>query len=708
MINVLLATAVMASNGIKVSSGTLTATFDPSRRGSIVSMCNAEGREFASQLDVHPLFRVTCRQDGVLTNVCEASANDARKFTAERTSSGYRLVYEDVGRAVAKVVCTVLAKEKDPSLRWRIALTPKAGWAVTKADYPQFALAECLGSTPVDDATVVGSSRGGVRRFPMDPKRKYWKDRLVAHFPFNLVMQFGCYYDDCGGLYTAAEDNQGNTKDLLMDRWYARVRPDGSHWGGEFLLRWTRYGYATSTEEQDYDIVMRAFKGTDGEPTSWYDAADIYREWSDRQFWRKTKFLDKKSVPAWAKDAPAMIRFNREWLDRPEFIQRWLKEYWLKKFPDVPLLVHTEGWEQHGDWVGADYFPCYPTDEMHIKINEWIKAAHGHPYPWPSGHNWNFQVGKRDDGTFRLDFSKDFLSRGAAHAACNPDGSVCYSNLEWLGGGSTAGMCPGDEWTIKWWNDICCELVKRGADYVQADQDNGARVRECWSTKHGHPPGPGKWETRAMRHQFETMLEEMRKIDPWAQFSFEDMNEYYADILCFIDYRDCRYLGSEWASVWNYIFHEYTPPFQSGSELHTKPHWLAHCVVDGQMPRLPNRPLNYGFGSAPTDAGGTLEFCERWIRLYHGPARKWLAHGRQLHPPKVVCELVDYVENFRGTVVQNVKPAVHAAAWEAADGSRAVCFANATDYDQTIAWTWKGETRHLKMGSREIKIVEVK
>ena len=57
-----------------------------------------------------------------------------------------------------------------------------------------------------------------------------------------------------------------------------------------------------------------------------------------------------------------------------------------------------------------------------------------------------------------------------------------------------------------------------------------------------------------------------------------------------------------------------------------------------------------------------LAFVERWIRLYRGEGRKWLAHGRQLHPPKIDCESVAYHENFRGTEIDNVKPVVFGTA----------------------------------------------
>ena len=102
-----------------------------------------------------------------------------------------------------------------------------------------------------------------------------------------------------------------------------------------------------------------------------------------------------------------------------------------------------------------------------------------------------------------------------------------------------------------------------------------------------------------------------------------------------------------------------------------------------------------------------LAFVERWIRLYRGEGRKWLAHGRELHPPKIDCESVAYHENFRGTEIDNVKPVVFGTAWEAADGTRALMFANATAYEQKIAYRWKGTWTRTTMQPHELRLVPV-
>ena len=864
---------LVAANAAEISSTTLRAVFEDAEKGRLSHLVDRHGQDFVSPRNVDfSLWQVDACKAGAFTEKALARANEAKKFSVRATADGIELEWENVGKAVEKAVATFIAKPGDPAIRCRIAVTPKPGWALVETQFPRFAMNECLGTTPTDDAIVMGTGHGGLVRYPMNPNRIYWKHRHAGHSPGNLVAQFGSFFDDRGGLYTMAEDADGNEKELLMDRWWRREFPDGTFGGGEFLFRWSRFEYSETTDRQPYDILLRGFENPDGEDTTWYDAADLYKAWAQKQFWCKKKFLEKTDfLPQWTREAPVVMEFYRRWFDQPDFFKQWLDGYWTKKFPGAPLLSILIGWEHHGDWITTEYFPVYPSEEKFAEMMGWLKAAGGHFWPWPGGHHWNVQVGKKDDGTFNLDFSKDFWERAAPHAILNPDGKVRLDNLGWLSGGNSATMCPGDPWSVDWWNkDIACELVKRGADLVQADQDVGARVPTCWSTKHGHKPGPGRWLMKAQRHQFETMLQEMRKINPDAMFSFEEMHEYFTDIYAFADYRNCRWPGPEWASVYNYLYHEYTPVFQSGGEQYTRWHWLAFCAADGQMPRLPISPDYYdqrrqeifsngGFEELdPTGKGAerwerpylhdivegdglpegrramrvtgkrkkvqvacsvpcarfwkkgtvyrvtcwlkaekvkpsynglsvvaikrvdekyktyggcnfdlpavdqgwkrfskeftidpgaeslrfmlnaadgtsfladgivfeeklsdgsfvpviaqkskTLDFVEKWISIYRGEGRKWLAHGKALHPPKIDCAHEAYNENFRGLEINNIKPVVFGTAWEAADGTRALMFANATAHVQTIAYRWNGVWTRTTMQPHELRLVPV-
>ena len=702
--------AACAAFGTTFSTATksLSITFAGGKeRGRIVSMKGFEGQDFVSSRNCgdFPIWKIEMCRCGQFMAKAHVTALQAKKYEVREEGDRLVLTWEDAGECLAKAEAVFRAEASDDSIRCRLTVTPKAGWAVVSSEFPSFAMNECLGDSPADDAIVMGTGHGGVARYPMDPRREYWRGRHLGKSPGSLAAQFGSFYDERGGLYTAAEDAEGNEKSLLMDRWYRAdtKNADGLYDGGEFFFRWTRDEYSEGPDAQPYDIVLKAFRGEKGQPTTWYDAADIYKKWAKNQFWCRKTFLEKTDfLPAWTRDAPVVMRFNREWFDQPEKMKAWLEGYWKQKFAGVPMVAILEGWEHHGDWITTEYFPIYPSEEKFAEIAGWIKQAGGHIWPWPGGHHWNVQVGKKGDGTFRLDFSKDFWERVAPHAICGQNGKVFLTKLGWLGGGTSASICTADKWGVDWWNrDVSCELVKRGAELVQADQDVGAGVPVCWSKEHGHKPGPGKWRMASQRHQFETMIEEMRKLNPDALFSFEEMHEYFNDIYCFCDYRNCRWGGAEWASVWNYLYHEYVPPFQSGYEQHTKWDWMVFCAVDGQMPRLPMSLAWYG-EKATAEMRQMCAFVERWTALYRGAGRKFLAHGRELRPPRVECDWLPYRGNFRGNKIEGVKPTVYGSAWEAADGSRALMLGNISASNRRITVTWEGKAVDLTVKPHDL------
>lgn len=144
-------------------------------------------------------------------------------------------------------------------------------------------------------------------------------------------------------------------------------------------------------------------------------------------------------------------------------------------------------------------------------------------------------------------------------------------------------------------------LAERGCELIQVDQVVGGSFPPCYDPAHPHPPGPGRWQTDAFSRQLKTMLAAMQRIQPGAVVCFEEPNEWFNHLVGLQDYRDCE-APLEWASVFNYLYHEFLPPFQSnirGDDLVV----MAHCLVDGQMPHLvPSArdlndplPLNGGF-----------------------------------------------------------------------------------------------------------------
>ncbi len=546
-------------------------------KGAVVSLKTREGVELAAVTQKPSnLFSLAFSQQAqVPGEEIVLSSADAKVFHAEvkdeTGGSSAALTYEGFAKGIDRVVCTVRTKPGDAMARWGIAVRMQDGWVLEKVQYPFITLAAQLGTNVEDDAVVMGSAKGGVIRKPGAMKNG---SRFSISQPGNMAAQFGCYYDDRAGFYTAAEDGKGYPKDLIITRTAAGVE-----------FSWYRTSFAAGTETQAYDVVMSAFGGLDGAPADWRDAADLYKTWALTQPWCATLFAQRGDLPAWLKDGPAMVRFGRDWLADPDRIERWLTQFWQKRFPQMPLITAYWGWEKRASWVTPDYFPIYPTDEQFTNLVAKTRKMGCHAFPWPSGYHWTLTYNKRPDGSFEWDDRARFDSVARAHAVHQRNGELYIRVPSWLQGGNTACMCGGDPWTIRWWNeDICVPLAKRGCEMVQVDQVVGANWPACYAANHGHQKGRGQWMTESFTRQLLTMRETMRKVEPDSVVCFEEPNEWYNHIVGLQDYRDCE-ARQEWASVFNYIYHEYLPPFQSNPHGNDRV-MFAHCAADGQMPHI--------------------------------------------------------------------------------------------------------------------------
>ena len=778
---------------------------------------------------------------------------DARAFSMSRVSaSAATLTYADFSNGVERAVCTVSADPDGLDLRWRIEVVMRDGWVLENVSYPQITLAASLGAAADDDAMVVGASKGGVTRKPGSLKKG---QILAISQPGSMSAQFGCYYDARAGFYTAAYDDKGYPKSLIVTRTDAGV---------EFT--WSRPCFATGADSQAYDVAVSTFTGPAGAPADWRDAADRYRAWAWTRHWCAKTLTQRDDLPAWLKDAPAMVRFGRNWLSDPDGIERWLTGFWQKHFPKAPLITAYWGWEKLGSWVTPDYFPVYPSDEQFTRLVARTRALGCHAFPWPSGYHWTLTYVKRDDGSFEWDDRARFDTLARKHAVHNRDGQMYLRTPGWLRGGNTACLCGGDPWTRRWWNeDICAPLARRGCEMIQVDQVVGANWPACYADWHGHPRGRGRWMTEAFTEQLTGMREAMRKIEPDAVVCIEEPNEWFNHLMGLQDYRNCERKG-EWASVFNYIYHEYLPPFQSNPRRGNRV-WDAHCLADGQIPhmvpsgkdfqevmlanggfdgltadgtffrdwgklsgykdavwngaahvdteekhsgvasmRLENktagdtvqvsqnvaaeaesfgggrtyrlsawlktgklaRPngINFGVfapGLKSTGQGGQLKFpapgsgwqkvaadftmpdsaemlrimchvsgeavvwvdemrleevladgsvkevvssgfnsdarfMRRWVELYHGEGRPWLAHGRLMRQPALECAKIEY----DGRQV----PAVFHNAFRAADGREAVVLANATREPQAVTLTWGGRSLPVTVAAHDAVLVK--
>lgn len=599
------AASTAGDGGVRAEAGGEVALLTNSRllvkfsrqTGGVVSLVDAAtGQEFVRPKGRPMLFQLVMSRPGekggradksrVYLSNLDARSVRVHQQAGEKAAS-LRFEFHDLDGRGVSVTCVASVVPGEPEVRLRLEARLAGGLVLDNVQFPMLSLAVPLGPDGDDDAVVLGRTKGGLYRRPGHWKPGTW---LAGRQPGSLAAQFACYYDRAGGLYTACHDAIGYPKGIVFHR---------SKEGLDAY--WEQYCYRTGTFSLGYDIVLTTFRRAAGErECDWRDAADIYKRWAREQPWCRRTYARRPDVPRWLKSGPAMVRFSREWLADRRSVDRWVREYWRKYFPhSARLIVAYWGWEKVATWVTPDYFPVYPSDEEFTALVKQTRRLGCHTFVWPSGYHYTLTYGRREDGSFEWDDRERFRRVYEPHAVHTRDGSAYHGKRSWLRGGETACMCPGDPWTIEWLNGIAVELCKRGAELVQIDQVVGGAFQWCYSRSHEHPPGPGPWMTEAFRRQLRTMLEACRRVEPEAVVCFEEPNEHFIQEVAIQDYRDTEVIGrgyplAEPASVFNYLYHEYLPTFQSNPRAGDMFRY-AHCLVDGQIPHMvPSRCIGPG------------------------------------------------------------------------------------------------------------------
>lgn len=601
-----------------------------------------------------------------------ATPQNAVRTHEETISGGRRVVYEGFGKAFESVVCTL--RESDDESRWRIAVKTKDGWTLDKVNYPKFEVVE-------GERFLLGDCHGGVRKVS---DFKAGETLGAGRSPGKLAVQLAALYGTNGCFLTYAEDGVGFMKGI------SAVRTEK---GVSFV--WEHYGDGVNGYfETSYDIVARRIAAEPGRSPDWQDAADVYRIWAERQRWCKRKYRDRGDVPMWMKDAPAMTRFIVPKDGNLDFVSDWLGK-WGREHPGVPLIAAFWGWEKNGMWIGADYYPLKGGNAPFAKLVEDMRKGNAHAFLWPSGYFCVRNFRRRADGTFEFDdLVRLERSEEWRHLIENPSGKAYVREPWWLRGGTACCLCVGDAWTRQWWDEkICRPAARLGVEMFQMDQMIGGSQVDCLSRKHGHPHRGGRWIVDAFRQQIGSTLKTVREETGSAVFGFEEPGEHYNDLVGIQDYRDCETASDEWANFFTYLYHEYVPCFQSNPRNGDR-YWLAHCVADGQVPFV---------NAVKSDH----PFFRRWIDVYRGEGREFIAYGRRTKAPRIACGTTtcDIIKN--GKIVRTVAhPAVCSAAYCAADGRRAVVLVNATDREQPVSVVTAKDTHAIRpLKPEEIRMI---
>ena len=91
-------------------------------------------------------------------------------------------------------------------------------------------------------------------------------------------------------------------------------------------------------------------------------------------------------------------------------------------------------------------------------------------------------------------------------------------------------------------------------------------------------------------------------------------------------------------------------------------------------------------------------FMKKWIALYQGEGKDFLANGFQVKPPALQCDMFSFAARK--------EKAVCYAAYESVSGERALALANATDKPQRVTGRWNGRGFDITLPPHDLRLVK--
>lgn len=239
----------------------------------------------------------------------------------------------------------------DPLSYWSISIRNHANLAVTDVQFPFIVVSYRLAGKASSEALLRPYGTGQFLEAPkpqdLEPDSPHaWQLRPengdTIHYPGYTFAQFLAYYNDRAGVYISCQDNSGFIK---------LIRPVHSRAGG-IRLGFAHVGDWPAMGERDlgYNVVVRTFRG------DWYDAAELYREWTLKQPWATAPLHKRKDVPNWLLDSPPhiVVRIQGQLDEGPAEANAQFLPYSkivpllenVSKRIDSPLVAVIMCWEQ--------------------------------------------------------------------------------------------------------------------------------------------------------------------------------------------------------------------------------------------------------------------------------------------------------------------------------------------------------------------------
>jgi hypothetical protein len=264
-------------------------------------------------------------------------------------------------------------------------------------------------------------------------------------------------------------------------------------------------------------------------------------------------------------------------------------------------------------------------------------------------------------------------------------------------------MCPAREFVKKTVVAEIAKIADAGCDYAQFfDQNLGGASYLCYSTEHGHAPGPGPWQAREMRELLARVRADLRHRGAETVVGCEAAAaEPYIDHLLFNDLRfNINVMIGRLVPAYAFVYHEYVNNFM-GNQVGTLEtvdassgpesmlFRIAYSFASGDMTTVVLKDkgqIHWGWccpwtvEPPPQDLVRTLiANLNPWRR---GLGKPFLCFGRMLEPlPMVGHRIVPMVMKDGRRVPYD---SVLASCWISQDGRNAQVLTNYLDEEQEV------------------------
>ncbi|HET6455646.1 MAG TPA: DUF6259 domain-containing protein [Armatimonadota bacterium] len=394
-----------------------------------------------------------------------------------------------LGDKSAEVTMTIRLDKGSPISYWSLKAKLPEGWKVIKSDFP------IIPNIALTKGLKAAAPAGWGVEYEVKPGMSYG-----GTYPScSAAMQFVAFYNRGRGLYVGAHDPQANHKHL-------GIKADEQ--GASFTC--TNFPAIPEKGGGTYKVPFEAAIGVF--TGDYYDAAQIYREFTFACPWSKAGPVSKRPIPQWLKDTDLWLRPRGTPEDNLEVTKQALKYF------DVQTACHWYDWHVIPyDTLYPEYFPPKPGFAEAVKE---LQDMGTHVMPYINGRLCDPN-------------SKTWTDEKGSQSAARRENGEPYTEVY----GSKVplnAMCPYTDQ----WQDKIAGLVDRlmnevGVHGVYIDQIGAAYPVECFDPHHGHPIGGGHFWVDGYRK----LLEKVR-----ARLPKDRMITTEEDAECWIDQFDALLL----------------------------------------------------------------------------------------------------------------------------------------------------------------------